>query len=340
MAIKRPSGSRSEVVRCPNCGEDYSVTYKRCPFCDERNLPQEEYDYQPEDTLIDGESNEGGAPVRKGGKHVAGSQRRGGGYGGGNWGVVRIVGTVFSLGLIVAAVWIVFNVISPMVGRSNIEATPSVPPTTSVATPAVTPTDGLPASSGAPTPPSVTNSPPVATPAVTPAVTPPATSPAPAGNLKLSREDFTMKTAGEVYTFTVTGASGAVTYQSDKPEVASVDANGKVTAVGQGLANITVTDASGAVAKCIVRCNLSGGASAPVGGDAKLSREDFTLSKAGEKYKITVIGASGTPVWSIGNASVATISGDGTVTAVATGMTTVTCTVDGQTLTCIVRCDW
>ena len=27
---------RNDVIRCENCGEDYSVTYKRCPFCDER----------------------------------------------------------------------------------------------------------------------------------------------------------------------------------------------------------------------------------------------------------------------------------------------------------------
>ena len=52
----RPSGRRTDVIRCENCGEDYSVTYKRCPFCDER-------------------------PVRGGiaGKRVANT--RGGGYG-------------------------------------------------------------------------------------------------------------------------------------------------------------------------------------------------------------------------------------------------------------------
>ena len=27
---------RNDVIRCERCGEDYSVTYKRCPFCDER----------------------------------------------------------------------------------------------------------------------------------------------------------------------------------------------------------------------------------------------------------------------------------------------------------------
>lgn len=32
----RRSARRSDVIRCENCGEDYSVTYRRCPFCDER----------------------------------------------------------------------------------------------------------------------------------------------------------------------------------------------------------------------------------------------------------------------------------------------------------------
>jgi len=27
---------RNDVIRCENCGEDYSINYKRCPFCDER----------------------------------------------------------------------------------------------------------------------------------------------------------------------------------------------------------------------------------------------------------------------------------------------------------------
>lgn len=32
----RRSARRGDVIRCENCGEDYSVTYRRCPFCDER----------------------------------------------------------------------------------------------------------------------------------------------------------------------------------------------------------------------------------------------------------------------------------------------------------------
>lgn len=33
---RRQPPRRNDVIRCENCGEDYSITYKRCPFCDER----------------------------------------------------------------------------------------------------------------------------------------------------------------------------------------------------------------------------------------------------------------------------------------------------------------
>ena len=32
----QPQSKRSDVVRCENCGEFYSTTYKTCPFCDDR----------------------------------------------------------------------------------------------------------------------------------------------------------------------------------------------------------------------------------------------------------------------------------------------------------------
>ena len=38
-ALKTGGASWAEetkVFRCENCGEDYSITYKRCPFCDEK----------------------------------------------------------------------------------------------------------------------------------------------------------------------------------------------------------------------------------------------------------------------------------------------------------------
>lgn len=38
MAENRTPTRRNDVIRCQNCGEDYSVTYKRCPFCDEMQM--------------------------------------------------------------------------------------------------------------------------------------------------------------------------------------------------------------------------------------------------------------------------------------------------------------
>lgn len=80
---------RPDMIRCENCGEDYSSTYKRCPFCDER----------PGRTGI-------------GGRRVAG---------GGNGQVhpVQLVGLVISLILIIAALFIVITRIAPLLTGGN-----------------------------------------------------------------------------------------------------------------------------------------------------------------------------------------------------------------------------
>ena len=33
--MARTRGTKNELVKCPYCGEMYSVTYKHCPFCNE-----------------------------------------------------------------------------------------------------------------------------------------------------------------------------------------------------------------------------------------------------------------------------------------------------------------
>ena len=88
------SPRRVDLIRCENCGEDYSTSYKRCPFCDER-------------------------PGRGGvsGKRV--SNTRGGGYGR-PVNPVQIAGLVISLVLIASALFIVFRFIgAPIFGNKN-----------------------------------------------------------------------------------------------------------------------------------------------------------------------------------------------------------------------------
>ena len=87
---KAPPRRNTDVIQCPNCGEEYSVTYKRCPFCDER---------------ADGRL------------HTApGSRRSGGGQ---PLNPLQIFGLVISLALIVAALIIVFKTVSPMLFGSS-----------------------------------------------------------------------------------------------------------------------------------------------------------------------------------------------------------------------------
>ena len=63
---------------------------------------------------------------------------------------------------------------------------------------------------------------------------------------------------------------------------------------------------------------------------------DVTI-KAGEEALMEVQGTDSTVTWSIADSSIATVDSSGMVKGVASGETTLTATVDGQTLTCIVR---
>ena len=83
VSQKQPPIRRPDMIRCENCGEDYSSTYKRCPFCDER----------PGRTGI-------------GGRRVADGE--------GRVHPVQLVGLVISLVLIIAALFIVFTRIAPL----------------------------------------------------------------------------------------------------------------------------------------------------------------------------------------------------------------------------------
>ncbi len=160
----------------------------------------------------------------------------------------------------------------------------------------------------------------------------------PAG-LTLSTTDFTLRMVGESATITASGGSGSYQWFSQDEGVASVSVDGKVTAISRGTINVVATDGE-KQGTCIVRVNVSGGAStttAPTdtSGSYTLNREDMTLS-VGESFQLQLSGATGV-TWSIADSGVAAISSSGTVTAVAAGTTTATATVNGKSVSCIVR---
>ena len=94
-------------------------------------------------------------------------------------------------------------------------------------------------------------------------------------SLSLDTNDFTLFSAGSSHTLkaTVQPSGQKVTFTSGNEEVATVDQNGKVTAVAPGTAKITVT-AGDLTATCIVRCRWedskpsNGGGSSPSGGNS------------------------------------------------------------------------
>lgn len=47
MASRRSKDDRPTMIHCEYCGEDYSSTYKHCPFCDEMEADYDEQgDYE------------------------------------------------------------------------------------------------------------------------------------------------------------------------------------------------------------------------------------------------------------------------------------------------------
>ena len=86
-------------------------------------------------------------------------------------------------------------------------------------------------------------------------VTPPAVQP---DAIELSEKAFTLQLAQSRQVSVTTEGAGAVTWSSSDPSVASVDADGVVTAHSHGIAIITATTAGGATMWCAVFSHLTG----------------------------------------------------------------------------------
>ena len=242
MANNQEPIRRNDVIRCEQCGEDYSVTYKRCPFCDER-------------------------PDRPGiaGRRVVGGKNP-----------LQIISLAASLGLIAAAAVIVLTTVSPLLSSRKPDPDASVSqsaPDTSL--PDVsTPDTSLPDVSTPDTSlpglilPSVSQPDASGSDVNTPGVSepkPPVVSQN-VSSIKLSKSDFTLQ-ANETYTFKVTTspADAKVTWSSSNESAAVVSADGVVTNVNQGPSQVKVTITAAAgdkTAECTVYCR--GGSSGSV----------------------------------------------------------------------------
>ncbi len=146
-----------------------------------------------------------------------------------------------------------------------------------------------------------------------------------------------------------------IKFQSSNESVATVDASGRVTAVGNGEATITITCGSFS-SECVVKCSFGGTTEPstptdPVGPsvpsdpvvpdvELKLNRTDFTLSKKGESWKLYSGELDPAEItWTSKNEDVVTVE-NGKVVAVGVGRTQIVAEYEGQKATCWVSCSW
>ena len=149
---------------------------------------------------------------------------------------------------------------------------------------------------------------------------------------------------GETYTIQQgtdfsTSSTGAITYRSSNANVATVAADGTVTAVAEGTANITISQASTETVKSGTAVISVTVIDPRAESSFALTSEASMTKKEGETAQITTTGAAGSVTYKSSNTSVATVSADGLITAVAAGTATITVTdpgtdaVKGKTLT-------
>lgn len=234
VSQKQTPSRRPDMIRCENCGEDYSSTYKRCPFCDER----------PGRTGI-------------GGRRVAGAAGR-------QVHPIQMVGLVISLTLIIAALFIVITRIAPLLTGGS-----SAGSSVSTSQSSTDGSDGSDASGADPSGSDISSGGDASSSGsssglsdgsgdqsqgeVGTAVT----------SITLNKTDMTLQ-PGETTQLTATlapaGATGTLTWSSSDTSLATVDEYGNVKNVNQGSSKekavITVT-CGNVTATCDVHCRTA-----------------------------------------------------------------------------------
>lgn len=180
----------------------------------------------------------------------------------------------------------------------------------------------------------------------------------PCTDLKLSTQQITFAEIGATQTISATmtpaDTTDTVTYHSSDPKIVTVDAQGKVTAVGNGEALVVVTCGKMQV-QCRVSCKdpkAAAETTAPTQAPTKpteaettdehfaLEPDDITFFYEGEGYTFqTWVEEPEKIVWSSDDTDVVTVK-DGALTAVDGGTATITAKYKNKTAICIVRCNF
>lgn len=303
--------------KCPDCGEKYSDTYKKCPFCDEEQKLKKGKRVQKR-------------PTKNGGRRAGTTDKEN---------ILTLILLVIMLVLAGILLWLLF-------GGGSDEDTPDGPSSGissgDVSTPgSSTPDSQDPDTSTPQMPTDPVDDPKPLDPTADEIKLLPQT-------LTLNKTDYTTNVGGAAVQLRVGDGTGVYTWVSADPAIATVSDSGKVTAVANGTTKVYATDGVG-MGVCIVRVK---GGSAPVTGgntgsgtttspdpsaaNAKLNYTDVTIS-VGELLALKVKNYDGEVTWSVKDSSVASVLNDGTVKGLKSGRTDVIAKVGDRTLTCIIR---
>lgn len=334
------------LIQCPDCGEKYSDSYKTCPFCEEDRAFEEER-----------------ALRRR-------SSRRGSSHNDPSILTPVLVVVIVVLALILG--WLFFGDSI----KERLSGSGTTPPSSSSSSqigPGGSSSGASSSASSSGSAGSQTGGPDTSDSSLVPSGEPGTGDGEPGGatgsggspsgeltveqvaalpnTLTLSKTDFTIPVGDPNVQLKVLDGGSGYTWYSEDEGIASVSESGLVTPISAGTINIYVTNGTGK-GTCIVRVKggtATTGTTTPTangntpppqttgsGGAVTLNREDFTLA-VGEKFQLKSTGITTAQTWSSSNPNVATVSNDGTVTGVASGMTTVTMSYDGNSVTCIVR---
>lgn len=164
--------------------------------------------------------------------------------------------------------------------------------------------------------------------------------------LSLSTSSITFEEPEQFYGITYTrepaDCTEEVTFSSDNESIATVNQQGKIVAVNAGSAVITARCGT-QTATCLVTCDFSVIDEEIPAEEFKLNNVDMTFFTPGEQFTLSVKNApeDAAVTYVSADESVAAVTSGGTVTAMGSGTTTVTVTVEGydEPLKCIVRCN-
>lgn len=288
------------MKRCPVCGEKYSDTYRKCPFCEEAEQETRQ------------------APRRGGGRRTSHSREP------------NFLSPILVIIIVVLALLLGYLFFGDAIGEKLFGGASSSAGTSQSSAQSSQPSSGGEVEEPTVSEPNTSSGNPSGENTVDISALP--------ETLTLSSSDFTMSVGDAPVNLKASGGNGSYTWTSEDESIATVDENGNVTAVSKGIVNVIATDGTGK-GTCIVRVKGGTGTAGTGSGTAAvaLSYSDVTL-KVGETLVLSTEGVPSISVaWASADPAVATVNSTGGVTAVAAGKTNITATVNGQTYTCIVR---